>query len=104
MPNMKLTIDGIPAQVINFTKAYCHLAGLDEETFWRREIADVVDRLLQTLPDDSLDPDHIRRAWILDEAVDELKLPRSELCKRIDRELAADRERQEKKRKGVKAE
>ncbi len=71
-PISKLTIEGIPTQVINFTKAYSHLAGLDEEQFWRREVAGIVDGLLQILTEHNLD--QIRKYWSLDEAIADLKI------------------------------
>ena len=99
MSMVKLTVDGIPAQVINFAKAYRYLFRLDEEEFWRREIAGVVDGLLQILPDDSADPDHIRKCWILDEATEQLRKPRSEEMKKIDRECLRLHEQEKKRRR-----
>ncbi len=96
MPHIvKLTVDGIPFQIVNFAKAYSRLVGLDEEEFWRREIAGVIDGVLQLLEEHNVE--HIRKSWILNEGIRELKTPRSELGKRIDRVAAL--EEQEKKRK-----
>jgi hypothetical protein len=74
-PMSKLVIEGIPTQAVNFCKAYCHMAGVDEEQFWRREVAGIIESYLALLAEHN--PEVIRNHWSLDEAItDHSKQPK----------------------------
>ena len=101
MPNLKLTIDGVPAQIINFVELHARLTGRTSEQAWREIIASEADTLMNTVAASAQIEEHrLRKIWSMNEAIEYLRLPRGKSEKQLDKEeqkTQAEKERAAKK-------
>jgi hypothetical protein len=94
---MKLVIEGVPAQAVNFVKAFCQLVGDDEQEFWRRAIAAEIDSLADIIAPEVGAAAGIHRAWDLEQAIKSLETPRGPMLRKIDEEIWRNHKRERKK-------
>jgi hypothetical protein len=94
----KLVIESVPAQAVNFVKAFCQLIGDDEQEFWRRVVAGTIDHLADNIAPEFRASVGICRTWDLEEAMKSLNNPRGPVLRKMDEEVERLHERERKKK------